>query len=83
VAAACLVSDAGGLPEVVGDAGRVFKAGDDADLALRLGELIADPVARHRLGSAGRERVEKLFTLDRMVEGHVAASEDALAGPIG
>ena len=78
--AACLVSDAGALPEVVGDAGRVFKTGDDADLALRLRELIADPEGCRRLGAFGRERVEKLFTLDRMVGGHVALCEDALHG---
>lgn len=76
--AACLVSDAGALPEVVGTAGRVFKAGDDADLAQRLGELVADPETCRRLGSAGRERVEKMFTLEQMVEGHAAACEDVL-----
>ncbi|QJW98064.1 GT4 family glycosyltransferase [Frigoriglobus tundricola] len=80
--AACLVSDAGALPEVVGAAGRVFKAGDAADLADRLRELIRDPEGRRRLGAAGRERVESLFTLDRMVEGHVAVCEDVLRGSL-
>ncbi len=78
--AACLVSDAGALAEVVGEAGRVFKAGDDGDLALRLQELIEAAEDRRRLGLAARKRVETLFTLDRMVEGHKSVCEDALAG---
>ncbi|MBA4067327.1 MAG: hypothetical protein C0501_27185 [Isosphaera sp.] len=86
--AACLASDAGGLPEVVGGAGRVFRAGDVGDLAAGLKWLLDDPDARRRLGAAGRARVEELFTLDRMVAGHAAVCEavhrgDPVAGAGG
>lgn len=78
--AAVLVSDAGALAEVVGDAGRVFRAGDAADLAARLAELVADPALRRRLGAAGRERVEACFALDRVVADHVLVCEAVRAG---
>lgn len=71
--AACLVSDAGALPEVVGAAGRVFRSEDDDDLAKQLKELINDPELRRSLGQAARLRVENEFTLKQMVNGHVAA----------
>jgi len=78
--AACLVSDAGALPEVVGDCGRVFPAGDDESLSLRLRELIDDPVERQRLGTAGRSRVERMFTLKHSVEAKVKVCEEILGG---
>jgi glycosyltransferase involved in cell wall biosynthesis len=77
--AACLVSDAGALPEVVGEAGRVFRAGDENDLAKRLKELLDDPATCQRLGQAGRVRAETHFTLERMVEEHVAVCEAVLS----
>jgi glycosyltransferase involved in cell wall biosynthesis len=73
--AACLVSDAGALPEVVGVAGRVFRAGNDADLASQLKTLTADPEERRRIGRLARLRVEEQFGLERMVAGHVDACE--------
>jgi glycosyltransferase involved in cell wall biosynthesis len=76
--AACLVSDAGALPEVVGDAGLVFRAGDDADLARKLESLLRDPDERRRLGQAGRRRVEMNFTLDRNVSEQIAVCERVL-----
>lgn len=73
--AACLVSDSGALPEVVGEAGRVFKTGDEGALAANLHWLIQNPELRSHLGRAGRARVESLFALDRIVEEHVAICE--------
>lgn len=59
-----VASDRGSQPEIVQDGvcGRVFVAGDAADLAAKLGALCADPAARARMGRAGRVRAEALFT---------------------
>ncbi len=78
--AACLVSDAGALPEVAGAAARVFRAGDLDDLAGQLKELLADPDLRRSLGQAARLRVVSEFTLERMVNGHVAACDSVVRG---
>jgi glycosyltransferase involved in cell wall biosynthesis len=81
--AAVLVSDAGALPEVVGPAGVVFRAGDPADLADRLAALAADPELRARLGRAARDRVERHFTLDGRVTALVGLCRRVLGGGRG
>ena len=44
-----LASDGGGLPDAVGRAGLLFRRGDQADLAAKLGELIGNIELRERL----------------------------------
>jgi glycosyltransferase involved in cell wall biosynthesis len=53
----------GGIPEVVEDGvnGFLVEPGDVAGLAERVGQLIADPALRVRLGEAGRARVMENF----------------------
>lgn len=68
--AAVVVSDAGALPEVVGPAGVVFRAGDDADLADKLLALARDPGRRADLGRAGRDRAVRLYSLEANAERH-------------
>jgi glycosyltransferase involved in cell wall biosynthesis len=53
----------GGIPEVVEDGvnGFLVEPGDVAGLAERVGQLIADPALRVRLGEAGRARVMQNF----------------------
>jgi L-malate glycosyltransferase len=69
-----LVSDAGGLPEVVqhGVSGLVVPAEDVAALTDALARLVADAGLRRRLAQAGRERVLALYDwprcVDRMIE---------------
>jgi glycosyltransferase involved in cell wall biosynthesis len=70
--AAVIVSDAGGLPEVVGNAGLVFRRGDVADLAGKLRQLIDSPQQRLELSRLGRRRVEEMFSLDRCVAERLA-----------
>ncbi len=62
---AVVVSDGVGNPELVGDAGVIFPAGDTAALAAVLGHLAADDGERQRLGAAARTRYEQQFTLER------------------
>ncbi len=67
---AVVASDAGGLPEVVehGVTGLIVPRGDANALAVAIGELLADPARRARMGKAGRERALRLFDWDRSAE---------------
>jgi glycosyltransferase involved in cell wall biosynthesis len=58
------------IPELVDDGvtGVLADAGDAQALAGAIGRLIRDPQARHRLGSAGRQRVARDFRFDRGIE---------------
>lgn len=54
-------SDGGALPEVVGDAGVLVRAGDSDALAAALSQLLDDAERRRQLGEAGRRRVLEKF----------------------
>jgi len=58
-------SDSGEIPWVINltGGGLTFPEGDSEALAARLRELRADPALRARLAGAGREAVERLFTV--------------------
>ncbi|MGE2731085.1 glycosyltransferase [Mycolicibacterium vaccae] len=68
----------GGVTEVVdeGVTGYLVPPKDPARLADRLVQLLADPRSAHRMGHAGRRRVESEFALDRSVEGAQRALEE-------
>lgn len=53
-----IVSDRGGLPEIVEDgvSGLVFKAGNAKSLKKQLDVLLGSPKKREKIGAAGRER---------------------------
>jgi glycosyltransferase involved in cell wall biosynthesis len=55
---AVVSSDAGGLPEVVGDAGVLFPASDSKALSEAVAELISDPARRLELGRKAAERAQ-------------------------
>jgi glycosyltransferase involved in cell wall biosynthesis len=65
-----LVSSAGALPEIVGDAGIVHAAGDDEQLAAQLHEVLSTPRLRHSLGTAARSRVIERFTWQAMCDSY-------------
>ena len=73
--AAVVVSDAGGLPEVVGEAGVVVPRGDAQALRSELERLLRSPEERARLGAAALRRAAERFTLRRMIDEHVEAVE--------
>lgn len=59
----------GGVPEAVDDeVGRLVALGEPGRLADALGELVADPGLRDRLGGEARRRVERSFTWSRSAE---------------
>ena len=58
---AVISSDGGALPEVVGKAGLIVKAGDSIALANALKELLNDPKKRAIYGELGRARILETF----------------------
>lgn len=73
-------TDRGGATEVVVDGvtGFLVPYGDENLLANRLGQLLASPALRSRMGVAGRARVLERFTLERMARRYA----DLYAGSI-
>jgi glycosyltransferase involved in cell wall biosynthesis len=65
-----IVSDAGGMPEMVTDeeSGLVVKANDVSALRNALDRLLADRALRERLGAAARERAVTQFSVAKMIE---------------
>jgi len=80
---AVIASRVSALPEVVEDGvtGHLVPP-DDADaLAASIASLLADAPRRERFGAAGRERVERLFTRERM-NGEWLAEYERLLGTV-
>jgi glycosyltransferase involved in cell wall biosynthesis len=71
---------AGALPEVVGEegAGILVPARNPQALAQAIRELLRDPERRKKMGIAGRQRVEKLFTWERVAEQTVEVYKELL-----
>jgi len=71
-------SSSGEIPNVIGDAGLVFREGDVPDLAANLRALMEAPGYRASLGSKARNRVLRKFTDDKIAEETVRVYEQAL-----
>lgn len=61
-----IVSDAGGLPEMVssGVSGLTFPAGDTKKLGTSISQLAKNARRREEIGAAGRERALELFSIE-------------------
>lgn len=59
-------SDSGEIPNVIGDAGKIFHEGNERELAGHLLRLMEDPSLRESLGRRGRERVLEQFTYEKV-----------------
>jgi len=75
---AVIGSTCGAIPEVISDAGLVFPEGDSTILAEQLRRLMLDENLRRGLARAGRERVEKHYTWERVAEKIFAAYTNVL-----
>jgi glycosyltransferase involved in cell wall biosynthesis len=75
----------GALPEVIesGLSGALAAAGTAAALAAALEPLVADGVARERLGRGARQAAEGRFSPGRFLAAHLELFEQALARPQG
>ena len=74
----CVVSDAGALPEVVGDAAILFPSGDAAALAERLKAAARDRGALAVLSRLGKERAAR-FSVELLAERMIRVYEAAAA----
>ena len=75
-----VVSDIGGLSEVVGDAGLKFIPGDANSLYDRLRQILEKPSMIASLGSASRARAIQYFNRDSMIHSHIALYREVLSG---
>lgn len=73
-----IASTAGGLPEVLGQAGRLVAVGDVAAIAGAILELATDAALRDRMGRAARARAEAEFALPSIAERLVRMYADLL-----
>jgi glycosyltransferase involved in cell wall biosynthesis len=62
-----IATDGGGIPEIVVDraTGLLVKMNDASALAEAMASLLRDPMRAQAMGARGRERVRKLFTIER------------------
>ncbi|HVM69821.1 MAG TPA: glycosyltransferase family 4 protein [Gaiellaceae bacterium] len=76
-----VASAVGGVPELVvdGETGLLVPPGDADALAAALRLVLEDADLRRRLGSAGRERAQRAFGLERFRREHLALYERLLA----
>jgi L-malate glycosyltransferase len=77
---AVIASDRGGMPEMVEHerSGLLFRSGDASDLAEQLRLLHDHPERRAALAAAGRNRADRLFSLERRFPELVDLFEDLL-----
>jgi phosphatidylinositol alpha-1,6-mannosyltransferase len=77
-------ADTGGVADAIVDGvtGWLIPPEDTAPLAARLAGLLADPAAARRMGEAGRERVLREFTWER-VAGLFLDALESKTGPLG
>jgi L-malate glycosyltransferase len=77
---AAVATRVGGVPEVVadGETGLLVPPRDHDALADGIIRLLKDDARRVRMGEAGLKRARKLFTVDHMVDGTIAAYERLL-----
>ena len=80
---ACIACEAGGAGQIVlaGETGQLVAPGDGRALAAAILDLARDREKRIRMGAAGRARVEKEFSVERMVERTLALYDEVLESP--
>lgn len=64
----CLGTNAGGIPEVVGDTGLIVPKGDITAMKAAIEKLHSNPKLRRELGKKARKRVLTRFTWKKMTE---------------
>jgi glycosyltransferase involved in cell wall biosynthesis len=63
-----------------GETGYLVPAGDSAQLADRLIQVLADPVQAHRMGAKAKLRVDEMFSLQRQAQQTIALYKRTIAG---
>jgi glycosyltransferase involved in cell wall biosynthesis len=72
---AVVATNVGDIPYLVedGKTGFVVPRGDDMRLVECMAKVLSEPELCRRMGKAGREKAEREFTLDRLVEETLSA----------
>ncbi len=67
---AIVATEVGGIPEMIldGESGILIRPGDIDSLISGIHKILIDPQLREKLGRNARKRVERQFTLKRMIE---------------
>jgi glycosyltransferase involved in cell wall biosynthesis len=67
---ATVATRTGGIPEVVvdGETGLLVAPRDHHEMAQAITRLLKDQALRQKMGAAGFERVQRVFSAERMVE---------------
>lgn len=75
----------GGVSEIIDDGrtGFVAEAGNAAEMAARIEQLVRDPQLRAQLGAAGRRRAEENYSLKACAAGILRVYEQAMRRPLG
>lgn len=73
---------AGGIPEIVHDGvnGRLVNPGNTEQLYEAVSQLLTQPELRQQYGSAGRNLVERDFSVETMVDGYLKVYTDISVG---
>ena len=74
-------SDAGRIPDTIGDAGLIFHEGDAGALGKALDTLRTDPARREELREKGLARVQNSYSHDVLMGRTVRFYEEVLAAP--
>jgi glycosyltransferase involved in cell wall biosynthesis len=76
-----VATDTGGLPEIIidGKTGRLVAPADPAALAQGIVEMLTRPKAAQAMAEAGRDMVQKRFSIDAMVENNIQVYKKVLA----
>jgi glycosyltransferase involved in cell wall biosynthesis len=78
----CAVTDVGDSAALVGDTGRVVRAGDSEDLARAIGDLLdMTPDQRRARGLAARKRVQARFSPEVVYPRYEQVWREAVDGP--
>jgi len=76
-----VATDVGGSPEVVlPDGGLVVAPDDPARTAAHIERLATESALAEQLGTAAYRQATERFSMEKSVDGHLAAITDALAG---
>lgn len=74
-----VASSVGGIPDVVADAGLLFRQADVEELVSRLSSLIENESLRIELGKRGRERAQKYYNVPVVAEAYATAFRGVLS----
>lgn len=80
-----IATDTGGLPEIVGSDGQfglLVPVREPNQLSLQITRLIADEQLRKDLGHAGKQRAQKLFSVEHMIQHTFTLYQNVLNGSV-